>query len=308
MIDVLILGNGFDLAHELPTSYKNFLSFCKNAYLAPTQEEDNLYKKCCETNLWMKHFLTRQSELGDTWIDLEEEILESIKHILRCPAASGGGFLVELCPKYIVIPRNNIDFKFNQLKNYLEKPNERYDVDDKEYTVNTLRINHNNVYVYIKTIEGFSHFLYDQLREFTELFAKYLTEEVIENIDNKTLYRLSLPSMRTSLENFNIYILSFNYTDTFEKIYKEQLNRLNITSITPIYVHGKITTHHKCNLVLGTRSFDNKKSTTPQDIPIRFKKFQKHNQRHKYGTIEDYQNLLKSHGATEIKPDKSQTI
>ena len=26
---ILILGNGFDLAHNLPTKYSNFLDFCK---------------------------------------------------------------------------------------------------------------------------------------------------------------------------------------------------------------------------------------------------------------------------------------
>lgn len=27
---ILILGNGFDLAHDLPTKYSHFLMFCKN--------------------------------------------------------------------------------------------------------------------------------------------------------------------------------------------------------------------------------------------------------------------------------------
>ncbi len=26
---ILLIGNGFDLAHGLPTSYKDFLDFCK---------------------------------------------------------------------------------------------------------------------------------------------------------------------------------------------------------------------------------------------------------------------------------------
>ena len=26
---ILLIGNGFDLEHNLPTSYKNFLEFCK---------------------------------------------------------------------------------------------------------------------------------------------------------------------------------------------------------------------------------------------------------------------------------------
>ena len=71
-MNILILGNGFDIAHGLKTKYINFLNYCKN---------EDKYKHFCTTNIWMKHFLTRQSELGDTWIDLETEIYEVIKFI-----------------------------------------------------------------------------------------------------------------------------------------------------------------------------------------------------------------------------------
>lgn len=28
-MNIIIIGNGFDLAHELPTEYADFLAFCK---------------------------------------------------------------------------------------------------------------------------------------------------------------------------------------------------------------------------------------------------------------------------------------
>ena len=31
-MDILILGNGFDLAHGLKTKYSDFLDYCKNKY------------------------------------------------------------------------------------------------------------------------------------------------------------------------------------------------------------------------------------------------------------------------------------
>jgi hypothetical protein len=31
-MDILILGNGFDLAHDLNTKYKDFLISCKNKF------------------------------------------------------------------------------------------------------------------------------------------------------------------------------------------------------------------------------------------------------------------------------------
>lgn len=30
-MEILVLGNGFDLAHKLPTQYKDFLDFCEKA-------------------------------------------------------------------------------------------------------------------------------------------------------------------------------------------------------------------------------------------------------------------------------------
>ena len=30
-MNILLIGNGFDLAHGLPTQYKNFLDFCIKA-------------------------------------------------------------------------------------------------------------------------------------------------------------------------------------------------------------------------------------------------------------------------------------
>ena len=31
-MNILMIGNGFDLAHELPTKYTDFLEFCKRVF------------------------------------------------------------------------------------------------------------------------------------------------------------------------------------------------------------------------------------------------------------------------------------
>lgn len=38
-MEILLIGNGFDLAHELPTQYVDFLDFCEKL------EEFTLFKK-----------------------------------------------------------------------------------------------------------------------------------------------------------------------------------------------------------------------------------------------------------------------
>ena len=68
-MDILILGNGFDLAHELKTSYKDFLEYCnpkKSLYEFIVEKLPQ--RELCETNLWVKHFITRQKLLGENWI------------------------------------------------------------------------------------------------------------------------------------------------------------------------------------------------------------------------------------------------
>ena len=74
-MDILVIGNGFDLAHGLKTTYKDFLLACQNDKL-PDE-----FKEFCQTNVWLKHFIKRQNDIGNTWIDLEEEIFEVINHI-----------------------------------------------------------------------------------------------------------------------------------------------------------------------------------------------------------------------------------
>ncbi len=47
IMNILIIGNGFDLAHGLPTKYGDFLDFCERARRIYTYPEDvslNAYK------------------------------------------------------------------------------------------------------------------------------------------------------------------------------------------------------------------------------------------------------------------------
>ena len=113
--DILIIGNGFDIYHGLPTRYGDFLFLAKNwdvfynkysrGVLANIEKgtfsvtldkgmlcEESLedyanYKNCFEyeniqylnehlnTNAWVKYFIDATFN-GDSWVDFEEEIFE----------------------------------------------------------------------------------------------------------------------------------------------------------------------------------------------------------------------------------------
>lgn len=49
------------------------------------------YKDYCKNNLWMKHIIQRQVELGDNWIDLENEIYNVINKIKELPIITNSG-------------------------------------------------------------------------------------------------------------------------------------------------------------------------------------------------------------------------
>jgi hypothetical protein len=90
-LNIIVLGNGFDLAHGLPTRYTDFLKYCrdydgKRRPISGGEEINAEFKKEITDNIWLKYFLEITPNLEDdkTWIDFETEILNVIQNI--CPA------------------------------------------------------------------------------------------------------------------------------------------------------------------------------------------------------------------------------
>lgn len=291
-MNILVIGNGFDLAHGLKTSYKDFLEACNKMSIQDVTEGKPDYKNMCKTNLWMKHFITRQKQLGDTWIDLENEIYKVIQFIKDQTIITGSGLVDQVCPQLLSINPDVKHFNFNEIINHLSKPKQEYKTTVKGYAIHNYE-NDSNFNVYIYNSRGFVNFLYNQLREFTSVFETYLIKEVCEKANMQLDCNLYLEPIKEQLPYQNCYILSFNYTDICERLYEQNLGFYQAI-IKSVYVHGKINKDEVCNLVLGTHSFDNTYKSNPMShrIPVYFNVFKKHNQRHRYGTIEAYQDLL----------------
>lgn len=277
-MDILVIGNGFDLAHGLKTSYKDFLLACQKDKLPEK------FKDFCKTNVWLKHFIIKQKDLGDTWIDLEKEIFSAIDLLHK------QSWFYFWNSHKIIHYTKMINKTLDKLDNHSEdtwsdyETKEKDDKIDKKYKI--IQSNSGSSFaIFFKNKKGVTNFLYDQLREFTYAFEYYLDKIVLSNLNTESQYIISLQSGYKSLS-----VLSFNYTDTCERLYRKDF------AIKPYYVHGKINcSKNTSKLVLGTHSFDNKpQNEKPRSaIPYEFNVFRKHNQRHKYGTIEAYQELLK---------------
>lgn len=84
---ILIIGNGFDLAHGLPTKYTDFLQYCRDYDSdSPVSEFNDLnveFLSFIDSNLWLEYFLihTVNMKNSETWIDFEKEISEIIHNI-----------------------------------------------------------------------------------------------------------------------------------------------------------------------------------------------------------------------------------
>jgi hypothetical protein len=76
-MDILILGNGFDLAHGLKTTYMDFLNYCVEKNSKRLIGMIN-YGTTFIDNIWLRHFITTCNNYGKNWIDIEEEEEEKL--------------------------------------------------------------------------------------------------------------------------------------------------------------------------------------------------------------------------------------
>lgn len=181
MANLVIIGNGFDLAHKMPTSYNDFRSYlCKKYNIDPDIEEH--VTPIPESNLLpdggeeydrkeVGKYLVEEIDIagGDKWGDLETCLGREIFFYLRDE-----------------LRESNIDDNENEIGN---------DAD-----INTQLVSHLN-YVFGQLRELFNSWVYDELRPLPNGYRQ--KKEIAE----------SLGKLDKSM------FLSFNYTYTLEKLY-----------------------------------------------------------------------------------------
>lgn len=266
-MNILVLGNGFDLAHDLPTKYSDFLEFIDiireivinnkdinnidwskiNPKLIPIIKAEtgnkayNLYNKeyewreLIEDNCWIEYFQSNSMYQKENWIDFESEIAQIIQSIDN---DMDGDLETEVHNLSNDFLRNK--YGTDVVAQYIGqsiKPSITFrELRDK------LVVNLNNL---IKALE---RYLYDYVRKI-EIDSRLPEIESITPPPNK--------------------VLSFNYTDTYERVYGEKIE----TEYN--YIHGKasdgITLDN--NMVLGIDEYldDDRKN---KDVEfIAFKKY-----------------------------------
>lgn len=269
--NVLVIGNGFDLAHNMETTYNHFIEYVKNLEYKNDDLLDDLEKeefdKIVENNGFIKYFLNFLMSVPG-WVDFEREIyrittqfkkfFDSSKEMFlsnnRLSKTNSGELLVAVLNNFGIV-------KIIELNIIIEPRfySSKYGINKREI-LKELKLHLNEL------IRGLELYL--------EICQRKFEKEVVNA--SKVIKQIK--------EIKPIYVISFNYTDTY-KIY-------NIAEHKVSHIHGKIG---EKNIVLGV---DDK---TPQDLDFIY--FKKYFQRIQKGTdLVDWTDLVRYIDGYEESP------
>ena len=276
---ILVIGNGFDLAHHLPTQYCDFLNFIKafnnpgnddySSFIKEIKENnESLYleiQSLIENNILIEYFLSiyedRCKNGKNGWIDFESEISTIVKSLDEAKQYTREEFAI-----------TNEPVKLNKGMALKLKP---IMVTHEELVDNAIITEHSYE-------PGFFDYLAENvlisLNRLTRLLEIYLYE-YIEKKD--CCYRL--PDIKGITFDS---ILSSNYTDTYRKYYDPN------GKAQYCYIHGKTKDSNieACNLVLG---IDEYLPSERKDSDNEFLWFKKFYQRIFKGTGSEYLDWIK---------------
>lgn len=325
-MDFLIIGNGFDIAHNLPTKYANFLDFCQNydekgpvSHLPELNKEFHMF---LTNNVWLKYFLDLMPDLESekTWIDFEKEIAEVVRGIefknweIKCMYYMNAPSEITLELRSRIKPEKCLRF----ISFFCD-----YDIERDKYIFRTDDI---------VDVDSFVKFIYLQLRDFTRAFeifclkinqtdvnkpiifsergaqikkakaerdsywkqAHDAEEHHYDNVDALKQMRdqandryIDLMSETRPVDYLSMgrftYVLSFNYTDTYERLYGDSKTKY-------CYIHGKAQENKdRTNLILG---IDDNLSDGKESSNFQCVRFKKYYQRILFKTGSEYKDWL----------------
>ena len=322
---ILILGNGFDLAHGLPTKYSHFLEFCQRVeeiwHFGSSNDEttivifiekwienwdtvavikDTIKVEFCnrkiqrnpggtyeitsdstelveihnllDDNVWYDYFLElygNQHMKGENWIDFESEIRFIIKEVDERTLS-----LTELwsdISNAFSLPRDLKVITFGKKLKF-----------DKYIQRKKLTLDHK---ITIRDFREKAFYDLERLTRALELYLAAFVEKIpISNSDK-------IPEILNLSPD---YVINFNYTDTYERIYEKG---------KVYHIHGKADAKRPAeenNMVLGIDEYwlgDERDKRTNFTI---FKKFaqriQKHTGNESYKYLEEIQKIFKEKG------------
>lgn len=275
---ILVIGNGFDLDHNLPTGYGEFIKFCDNIlclkevkkiYLKNlTDTQKPYFDKLSENKALLDNFYSllknnclyeyfSSLSVTNKWIDLEAEILSILTEL-------------DQFDEYVLtsyeIPTKRAYMRpgFEKLKGIFP---------------------HHFDFVTNELPTTFRNNIFDWLNKISIALEMYISNFV----DNTPIEYYS-PDITDFCAD---RILSFNYSNTYEKIYSPKTN-YNVCN----YIHGKAVNeieNNNSNIVLGITD-----PLIEHDKRSINSKFEKFFQRIIKGTSSEYKKWLNENEDVEV--------
>lgn len=289
MPKILITGNGFDLRHNLPTKYIDFIKILKHLINNGNKDFNSVYSNTSDTttffetfeeevqlktkdidlliemakdNLWLKFFINDIKDI--TWIDLEEKIRVVVEIIFQNlheieQKVFENGIIKDPKNAGVIIKDSNLTSLLFELRFMLTLFNLATTYDS---------INQ-GVWVYKEFLTGAStsyysrfdtnkiseHLLKD-LEVLKIIFENYLKIFVVPLYENFKSSKMDIDdNLFSEIDTY----YTFNYTQTFEKLYKSNTK----TS----YLHGNVN-GETARIVLGVSDLPNKIGDTKELIPF----------------------------------------
>ncbi len=180
-MNILVIGNGFDRAHNLETDYVSFLNFVKNkSYDCINKNNIEEFTNLTKDNIWINYFNNELSNIGKKWIDFEKEI-----------------------SKYVRLFENKRD-KGNDFDNWTKELN-NYEIENIE----KLFPDFTEVELFGEDYKSMKARMLKDLNNLTrayEIYCCYINTVPVEKIP--------------LIESLKAYkVLSFNYTKTYKRLY-----------------------------------------------------------------------------------------
>lgn len=303
---ILLIGNGFDLAHGLPTTYRDFLKRIdpnnnirsvdcderiENMIGQPENQEClKRIQALFPSNLWYNYFL-KKSNMNQNWCDFESEIEYVDRKLEKINEQLEETRLLEL--RNLFEQENEILFGF--MRYYLSscEPNSKADdfcilqqgearsVFGRKTFVIRLTLGYQydkqDMFSKIETnvdFDDFVKFVVEELNNFTKCLELYLFGFVNKLEVSKIRF------INNIFGNKDLRVLTFNYTDTVFRY----LNA--ITSNNICFIHGRAIQNENSNLVLGINEMD-------ENIKPRFTRFRKYFQRFEKNCGLEYREWIK---------------
>jgi len=280
-MNILVIGNGFDLAHGLPTKYTDFLEFVEKFeefYESEKQNTLDLYymredaKKDIIISMLVELFssIFSNSDLSnDNEVKTAKKIIEELHNLIK-----DNVWIDYFLQNQMYQKENWIDFEseISSVIQSLDRDMKPFGIDS---TIQRISIEFLNEKYYDSRSELTYRVLRDKLLEDLNKLIRALEIYLCNYVEKKDVIKKS-----PDIEVLKIdHILSFNYTNTFSKLYKIAERIGDTDSDIFDYIHGKADINNTIelnNMVLGIDEYlpDDRK-----DKDLEFIAFKKYYQR-----------------------------